>query len=275
MITGASGLLAPYVAEAARALGPVVLTARRSGDEPCDLTARAAVAALIGRVRPSVVIHCAAMTNVDACEADPNTAFAVNRDATAYLASALAADCRLVFVSTDQVYPDRRGLHREDRVGPVNVYGRSKLGGEYAAVAHKATIVLRTNFFGPSRSPGRASLSDFFIGSFASGAKISLFADSLFSPLHMATLAETMIRCLEAGLRGVYNAGCRRGMSKMDFALALGRHLKLPTDAGVPTDSRSLPNRTPRTADLRMGVGCLERALGCSMPTLRQEIRKL
>jgi len=275
LVTGASGLLAPYIAEAARALGPVVMTARSSGDERCDLTDRGAVEALIERLRPSIVVHCAAMTNVDACEADPDAAFAANRDATAYVASALPSSCRLVYISTDQIYPDTRGPHPEDKTGPVNTYGRSKLGGEFCAVAHNATLVLRTNLFGPSRSPGRASLSDFFIAGFRSGASVKLFSDSIFSPLHMETLAETAMRCLERNIFGVFNAGSRRGMSKMDFALALGRHLGLPTTSGVPTVSRSLGARAQRTADLRMSVRRLERALGSSMPTLLQEIRKL
>ncbi len=275
LVTGATGLLGPYMAEAAAELGAVATTARRGGTHPCDLSDPAAVAGLVAAVRPSIVFSLAGMTDVDACERDPAAARRANRDSVANLAAALPEETVLVHVSTDQVYPDVPGPHGEGNVGPVNAYGRSKLAGERAALDRGNALVLRTNFFGPSRTEGRRSLSDFFVERFRERRPVTLFRDSLFSPLHMSTLAAAAVECATAGVRGVYNLGCRDGMSKHDFALAIARHKGLPTDSAVPGRAADMPGRAPRSADLRLDVGRIERTLGRGMPTLAEEIAKL
>ena len=68
-----------------------------------------------------------ALTDVDGCEEDPARAEALNANATAHLADTLASSAQLVYISTDQVYPDTAGTHREGGESPVNVYGWSKL----------------------------------------------------------------------------------------------------------------------------------------------------
>lgn len=275
LITGATGLLGPYLAEATAASGTVVRSARTGGALQADLTDPRDTRRLVDEVRPDLVLNCAAMTNVDACEAAPQAALALNRDGVAHLAAALPADAQLVQFSTDQVYPDDHGPHREGSEAPVNVYGRSKLAGEAAALRRQNSLVLRVNFFGPSLTAGRASFSDWIIESLRSRTPISIFTDSLFSPLHLRTLAETVRALIERGARGVFNLGCRAGASKCEFALAIARHLNLPGDRATPALSSSLPGRAPRPGDLRMDVGRVEAALGSAMPTLEQEIAKL
>lgn len=275
LVTGASGLLGPYLVEAAAVLGHVVATGRGGGDRPCDLTDREAVSAMLADVRPDLVIHAAGMTDVDSCEADEEAANRVNRDGTTHLADFLPAKAKVVYVSTDQVYPDTPGPHAEGEEAPVNVYGRSKLAGEKAVLSRSESLVLRTNLFGPSRMPGRASLSDFVATKLAAHEPVTLFRDVLFSPLHMATLASLLVDCVKEGLRGVYNLGSRGGMSKLEFGLAVARRLGLSTASVTPGDAVHVPGRAPRPADLRLVVERIEGALGRVMPTLNQEISKL
>jgi dTDP-4-dehydrorhamnose reductase len=187
----------------------------------------------------------------------------------------LSPQARLIFVSTDQVYPDIAGPHAEDAVAPVNVYGQSKLAGEQAVLRHPGALVLRTNFFGPSRREGRASLSDFVIRSLTARQNATFFSDILFSPLHMATLAALAAEMAERGMTGVFNAGCRDGASKADFAFAVARHKGLQTETSRIGSSSVMPDRAKRPKDMRMAVGRIEQALGRPMPTLDQEVAKL
>lgn len=275
LITGGTGLLGPYLAEAAAALGKVTVSGRSSGDVRCDLTDSDAAARLIREAAPDVVFHCAAMTGVDACEDAPEAAYAANRDAVANLVSRLPESVRFVFFSTDQVYPDVAGPHVEGSEAPVNTYGRSKLAGERAALAHSDTLVLRVNFFGPSRTARRSSLSDWVVASLAAKKPIRLFTDSYFSPLHLATASATALDCVRAGLRGVFNLGCRAGASKCDFALAIARLFGLGAESAAPASASAVPGRAIRAKDLRMAVGKIESMLGRPMPTLAEEIGKL
>ena len=276
LITGATGLLGPWLVEAAARAGEVVTAGfGRSADERTDLRDGTAVQEMLARVRPDVVVHAAALTDVDRCEREPAEAARMNELAVANVARALGVDSRLVLVSTDQVYPDTAGPHVEGSEAPVNAYGRSKLAGERAAFVHVNSLAVRTNLFGPSRTPGRISLSDFFTSALAAGERVRLFRDSLFSPLHVRTLGNLLVRLALGSHVGVLNLGSRQGMSKADFALALASQLHLPTRSAEVTDSTTLVGRAPRPHDLRLDVRRAEAALGIALPTLSMEIEKL
>src|SRR5438874_2148708 len=113
LVTGATGLLAPYVVEAAHAAGVVVASSRTGGDVRADLNDDAEVRRLMDRVGPDVVLHTAALTDVEWCETHPDDARLVNRQMVANLVGALRPSTMLVVFSTDQVYADVRGPHRE------------------------------------------------------------------------------------------------------------------------------------------------------------------
>ena len=275
LVTGITGLLGPYLAAAASSSGEVVTTGRTGGDIRADLADPDQARDLLTAAAPDVVVHAAAFTDVDACEQDPAAAELANHVAVRNLVEALAPATILVAISTDQVYPDTPGLHAEEQTGPVNVYGETKLAGQRAAAVHDRSLILRTNLLGRSRTPGRASISDFMTQALSGDAPATLFSDVLFSPLHMETVADVVMTAVERGLTGTYNAGSRDGMSKLDFGLAIAQHLGFATDNVVPTVSTSLGRRARRPLDLRLDVTRLEQALGRTMPTLHDEVRRL
>lgn len=275
LVTGATGLLGPYLVSSASSLGTVTTSARRGGQIACDLTDPSAVRRMVDSVKPTIAFHAAGLTDVDRCEAHPDEAETANALATAILVDALPPSCRVVHVSTDQVYPDRPGPHREGSEAPVNAYGRSKLSGERAISAHPRGLVLRTNFFGPSRTPGRESLSDFVANGLRESRELTMFTDVFFSPLHMSTLADLLCECASAELVGTYNLPSRDGSSKYDFSLLVAAHLHLPTATIVPGRASERPGRAPRPADLRMAGDRLEEALGKVLPPLAHEVTLL
>ena len=129
LITGGEGQLG--VALARSAPGPAVAAGRAD----LDVGDPAAVARMMARVRPSLVIHAGAYTDVDGCEADRPRAWRVNAEGTAHLARACAvAGARLVYVSTDYVFAGNASAPYEpdDPLRPTSVYGASKLAGELA-----------------------------------------------------------------------------------------------------------------------------------------------
>ncbi len=275
LVTGATGLLGPYLLEEAGRVGKAVGIARTNSACNSDLTSPEAVIRLVDELRPDIVLHAAAMTNVDRCEDDPIAADRANAMATQNLAMALPPQARLVYISTDQVYPDRSGLKREGEESPVNAYGRSKLAGERAALGRSNTLILRCNMFGPSRTPGRHSFSDWIIDGLRRGDPMTLFTDVLFSPLQFSTLAALTLECVARGIHGTFNMGARNGASKRDFAVMIARHLGLSLAHARDGLSTAVAMRAPRPLDLRMDVSRLEAALGRPMPTLQEEVYRL
>lgn len=275
MITGVGGLLGPYLYQGLADCGSIVGVGRNLGDEICDLEQPCQVRKLMQRVKPEIVVHAAAMTDVDECQRHPDEALRTNSKLVEHLVSAMPVKTRLVMISTDQVYPNTPGPHEEDSTAPVNSYGRSKLAGEYAALKKPGSLVLRTNFFGLSKTSGRSSLSDWLIDALAKRQPVTLFKDVQFSPLHMSTVSEQIVDALAKGLTGIFNLGCREGGSKMEFGILVAKHLGLQTNTVTFGNSASIPARAPRPLDLRMIVRRIETALRMKMPTMKEEIEKL
>ena len=135
LVTGAAGQLGTDLVQHCLACGDDVFAFDRVG---LDITSRSSVLSAITATRPDVVVNCAAWTAVDACESDPDRAFAANGTAVRWLAEACdRADAHLVQISTDYVFDGLldRPYREFDATGPGSAYGRSKLLGEQEALA--------------------------------------------------------------------------------------------------------------------------------------------
>jgi len=275
LITGSSGLLGPYLSQNLVDQGIVFTTSRSRGNIKADLRNQNEVGALLREIKPDILIHSAALTDVEYCESSPENAELLNGIVVGHIVDHLPKSSLLIYFSSDQVYPDLPGPHQEGSAAPINVYGRSKLLGEQFASSHPETIILRTSFFGASRSIGRSSLSDFFVQGFRSLKPVVGYRDVQFSPLHMETVARFVVLMIDRGLRGIFNLGSREGLTKAEFARRIGIYLSLDTSMLVLQDSTSTHRRTKRPLDLRMDVSRCEESLGVKMPTLQEEINKL
>ena len=275
LVLGSSGLLGPYLTEEAVKHGHLITSSKSSGDFAADLSCPQEVERLIEVSQPDWVIHAAGYTDVDGCEKDSGRAFLENTCSVTHVASNIGADSSLVYISTDQVYPSRIGPHKEDQADPINTYGRTKLDGEKEALKHSRSLVLRTSFFGQSRTAGRLSLDDFMVSNFKKRKPFLLFSDVFFSPLHMKTLSEFIFLALSEGLLGVFNLGSRKGLSKAEFGVLVAEHSNLDHSAAEFGLSSTVKGRANRPLDLRLNSDKFETALGIKLPDLSKEIRRL
>ena len=252
LITGATGRLGRHVLVAAQKRGWTVTGVARSGDvdHHCDLTDPIAVRSLINKVRPTAVAHLAALTDVDACQRDPEFAFKINAEAAHHVADACQqAGASLVVTSTDQVY-DGPAPHLETATLLRNTYAMSKRAGEMLALTCGA-MVFRCNFVGKG-TPERPGFTDWLVRSARTRAPLTLFTDTFFSPLHASMLAERILAALAGPRPGLYNCGATDGLSKSAFARALAQCLNLDAAAwrdGLQTD---VALGAPRPKDMRM-----------------------
>ena len=278
LVIGAYGLVGASLCPSLQAAGHnVVRQGRRAfAQERFDPADRVAVSAVLRKWRPTAVVNLAAATNVDTCEADPQSAYLANVRTVEILAEAIAAvgtaAPHLVQVSSDQVY-DGPGPHHEGDARPCNVYAMSKYAGELIAARVGATI-LRTNLFGRSRAEGRSSLSDWVVASLRAGTPITVFDDVLFSALHLDTLADVIVRSVSRRPPGVVNAGCRDGTSKADFAIALAEQLGLERRLMTVGTSKGTAFRARRPLDMRMDASGFGPAFGTAAPTMASQIER-
>jgi len=141
LVSGAGGQLGRDVVDALGRDDSIEVTAAGHGE--LAVQDQVAVDELIGTLRPEIVIHAAALTNVDLCEEAPQRAHEVNTIGTRNVAEAAErVGAHLLYVSTDYVFDGRgsRPYRESDETNPISVYGATKLAGEQAC-PEGATIV--------------------------------------------------------------------------------------------------------------------------------------
>jgi len=283
LITGASGLLgANLTLEASNAGWGVVAICHQHPIQLddvvvyCrDLAASDVPQALFRETRPDVVIHCAAATNVDACERDPELAYKLNRDmARAVAKAAKSVGAYLVHISTDAVFDGVKGNYsEEDQPRPINVYAESKLAGEQAvAKVHDGAAIVRTNLFGWN-AQDKASLAEWFLHNFRRGKPFNGFVDVWFSPILVNQLARVLLRMSERRLAGVFHVAGHDCMTKYDFGCALGDAFELDTGLLQPVSVDDVNLSARRSKCLCLKVDKIEVELGEVMPCIKDGIQ--
>lgn len=211
LVTGAGGQVARALLAAAARRG---LTTAALRHEDLAVEDRSAVQSLLGHLRPGAVVHCAAWTDVDGCEADPDRAARINGEAPGHVADACAVlDARLVHLSTDFVFSGRgrtTPYREQDPTEPLSVYGRSKAQGEQAVLARGGAglHVVRTSWvFGP----GGKHFPRAIMARARRGEPLRVVTDQRGAPTLTVDLAEAILDLLTAdppgGIWHCTNAG--------------------------------------------------------------------
>ena len=277
LVTGASGLLGINLALEACKEHDVYGMANSNGLHSDrfhvlqgDLLAPGAVPRLLDQTQPDWVIHCAALADLDACEADPARAQQLNTEVPRQLAEHVArGGARLLHVSTDAIFDGKRSGYREDDLPtPLGVYARSKLAGEQAvAAADPQAIIARVNLFGYSLS-GKRSLGEFFLYNLQAGKSVLGFTDVYFCPLLANDLAAIFLQMLELKLSGLYHVVSRECLTKYEFGIRLARHFGLDESLIQPVSWEQSGLIAARSPNLTLNTDKLTRVLGAPPPTV-------
>jgi len=242
-------MLGRLVCSAVRKLSDhqVVPTDVLEGCEHLDVADTAGVFDAINRFHPEMVIHCAAMTDVDGCERDPDRAHLINAVGTWNLACACASiDAAIAYVSTDYVFDGEKGApYTEfDEPNPMSAYGASKLAGEMAVreLCRKHYVVRTSWLFAPHGKNFAISI----LKAADANKELRVVADQIGSPTYAKDLAEFLAALVGSPLFGVYHFTNAGSCSWHEFASKIletaGR-----TDVKVtPIKSEEWPTPTRR-----------------------------
>jgi dTDP-4-dehydrorhamnose reductase len=179
----------------------------------CDITSSESVDAALQTHRPSLVINCAAFTNVDGCETKTDLANAVNGQGVGHLAMACRAHhAGLVHFSTDYVFDGslQRPLRPDDPVGPQSAYGKSKLLGEELLREHSPSkwLIIRTAWL---YGPGGPNFPTAILNAARAGKPLRVVSDQRGSPTFTFDLAEATLNLLDrdaaSGIWHITNSG--------------------------------------------------------------------
>ncbi len=172
---------------------------------------------------PDVIIHLAAFTDVDKCEVEPDIAYKINTDGTGNIAkSCVECGAKMVLLSTDYVFDGISGPYSEDDLtNPINVYGRSKLEGEKAALAHvDSLIIIRISVpFGKRMEGTNHNFVSWLIEQLQMGNSVDVADDQLTTPAYMDEFSQVLWKLVRKDLRGIYHYGTSDRLSRYEMAL--------------------------------------------------------
>lgn len=288
LITGANGMLGQ---ELVRQMGrkpeyDVLATGRDAeprfsggscGYTRLDIGNPESVERLFADFAPDVVINCAAMTQVDACETERETCWQIN----AVAVETLAACCRqygarLIQISTDFIFDGKEGPYREDaRPEPLSYYGRSKLAGEnYArgAGTDRWAIVRTVLVFGNTHDT-RSHFVSWVNRELSAGRSIRVVTDQWRTPTWTVDLADAVERIVRFRKSGVFHVSGRDFLSVNAFAHLIAETAGLDTSLIKEADSSSFSQPAERPARSGFIILKAETELGFRPHTLADAVR--
>ena len=256
LVTGGNGQLGTELGFVLGAAGDDALIASSA---KLDVTDRDLVHQVLGAVRPDVVIHAGAWTDVDGCELDPQRAFAVNALGSRHVAEASARiGAHVVYLSSDYVFegrgtgPHGGGAYTEwDQPNPGSHYGRSKLGGEHemqSLLGADVTIVRASWVVG--RFGSNFVKTMLRLAADTVNERVTVVDDQRGCPTFTADLAPMLRRLAVGRFPGIFHVSNAGPVSWFEFAQAIfsaaghdsGRVVPISTSELLPTRPAPRPS---------------------------------
>lgn len=261
-ITGAGGLFGHGLAAAFSTRHQIFPLTRAEA----DITDAEAMGAALERIRPDLVVHSAAIPNLDICEADPARALRVNYQGTCNVAAAArSVGAGLVHISTDAVFDGRKSTPyvETDPTAPITVYGRTKLQAEQAvqATLERYWIFRVSVLFGP----GKINFVEKGLRKLAAGEEYKVASDQLGCATHTVDAGLKIMEVAESGRCGLYHLANQGACTRWELALAAAQLAGLDAEKVIGVPDAMMGRRAPRLKYSVMAMEALQHA-GFALP---------
>ena len=290
LVTGANGLLGQMVVRLCAGKSGVTLLATAKGEErigaplqasntsyrTLDITSKQDWEQALDDFRPDTVLHAAAMTQVDDCEAQPDLCHSLNVDAVDLGAAACEArGVHFVLLSTDFVFDGQEGPYDETAVpAPLSVYGRSKWEAEkrVQGLTSPWAIVRTVLVIGSVPGLSRSNIVLWAVDALRQGKTITVVQDQWRSPTWAEDLARGCLAVSEKKATGIYHISGPEVLSVYDFVLRIAAVFGLDPSLVTPISTAQLGQAAQRPARTGFLLDKARRELNYTPHTLEEVI---
>jgi dTDP-4-dehydrorhamnose reductase len=272
LVTGADGQLGRELVAVMEAAGHDVVA---TDQDSLDVSDRGTVLQGVAGLRPDAVVHAAAWTAVDACEADPDLAFRVNALAVRHVAEASHRfGAHLCHVSTDYVFDGTKASPyvEWDAPNPQSVYGRSKLGGEREL--HPGSTLVRTSWVCGRHGPNMVKT---VLRLAAERDELAFVDDQRGCPTFAADLAAKILELVVDRRPGLFHVTNQGAVSWFEFAREVLESAGLEPGRVRPVSTAELtpPRPAPRPANSVLDNAALRLSALAPLPHHRESLDRL
>lgn len=226
---------------------------------------------VVSEFSPDIIVHTAAMVNVDYAESHKDEAYEMNVKMTenvVKMASKLGS--KIIYISSDSIFDGKKGDYSEtDTVNPLSVYAQTKFQGEETVRGYDNHIVIRTVIHGLN-AQDKKSFSEWILSNLKSGTPFNGFNDTYFTPILVNRIANAIEHLCAIDFKGTINIASTDRLSKYDFACLIadvfGYDKKLITS--IQSDGKWI---APRPKDPSLNVE-FAKTLGVKLQTAKEDI---
>jgi len=267
-ITGAAGLIGNYLVSTAPQFAPSlrILGLTRS---QLDLVDFAAVAGLFQQQRPSLIIHCAALSKSPQCQAKPQLAWKINVDVTRNIAE-LAADIPLIFFSSDLVFDGQKGNYVEaEAPNPRSIYAETKAAAEQIVLHNPKHTVIRTSLNGGLSLAGNRGFNEEMRRAWEASRTLNLFTDEFRCPIPALVTAQAVWELAAANKPGLYHLAGAERLSRWQIGQLVARRCPELNPRMQPGSLRDYDG-PPRSPDTSLNCAKIQRLVSFRLPGLSE-----
>jgi len=280
LVTGAFGQLGTSLCKVLSnksilATGRIITSTEKYRCMELDITNQKNVEELIHNYKPNIIIHLAAMTDVDGCEKDPETAFDINVKATENLLNNFRG--KFIYISTDYVFDGEAGPYSEDdKVNPVSVYGKTKLYGENLIQESDIDwVILRSNIIFSYNDRTKASFVNWVVNSLKRKQIITVVNDQWNNPTWTNDLANVISMIIEKNISGLYHYGGGDFLNRLEFAKMIASAFSLDRELIKPITTPELNWLAQRPLKSGLYTNKIELDLGIEPLPIQKALDKM
>jgi len=214
-----------------------------------DITSKKDVKKIVHSVEPDIIVNCAAMTNVDACETERELAWKLNAEGVEHLIEAARkGNARIFHISTDYIFDGKSGPYDElSRPEPLSYYGKTKLASENALlVSGLDYFIARTMVLYGTGINVKPNFALWLIQNLEKSLPVRIVDDQFGNATLVDDLAHGLLGAIELEKSGIYNIAGRDILSRYEFALRLAKVFDFEPGLIVPIKTAQLRQPAPR-----------------------------
>jgi len=280
LVTGAFGQLGTSLCKVLSnksilATGRIITSTEKYRCMELDITNQKNVEELIHNYKPDIIIHLAAMTDVDGCEKDPEIAFDINVKATENLLNNFRG--KFIYISTDYVFDGEAGpYYEDDKVNPVSVYGKTKLYGENLIQESDIDwVILRSNIIFSYNDRTKASFVNWVVNSLKRKQIITVVNDQWNNPTWTNDLANVISMIIEKNISGLYHYGGGDFLNRLEFAKMIASAFSLDRELIKPITTPELNWLAQRPLKSGLYTNKIELDLGIEPLPIQKALDKM
>lgn len=285
LITGASGLYGSKLAEVATARKYQVYSGY-SRDQPAygapiqfDVSDKNRVEEVFRKVTPEVVVHAAALTDVDKCEINKELAWKINVEGARNIAEAVKTNnAFLVYISTDYVFNGETGQYMEtDSVDPINHYGFTKLNAEEVVkdLVDEYCIARASVIYGAIPAAGKINFALWLLNKLKKNEQVKIVTDQWNSPTLNTNIAGMTLEIIERKLTGTFHLSGATRISRYDFAKQVAETFDLDSNLINPITSAEFSWVAKRPRDSSLNTAKAQQELKNKPLQIKQAVAKM